>query len=59
MVAFAMDKVRELGSNKMTIGIIEENTNLKNWYSDLGFTHTGARKSKYFPFTVGFMEIGL
>lgn len=59
MVSFAIDKVRELGSNKITIGIIEENTRLKNWYSSIGFIHTGIRKYRNLPFEVGFMEIKL
>lgn len=59
MIIFAMDKVREMGSNKMTIGLIEESTKLRNWYSSLGFIHTGTRKYKHLPFTVGFMKIRL
>ena len=59
MIIFAIDKVREMGSNKMTIGLIEESTKLRNWYSGLGFIHTGKRKYKHLPFTVGFMKIGL
>ena len=59
MIIFAMDKVREMGSNKITIGLIEESTKLRNWYSGLGFIHTGTRKYKHLPFTVGFMKIGL
>ena len=57
MIIFAMNKAREMGSNKMTIGLIEESTKLRNWYSSLGFIHTGSRKYKYLPFTVGFMKI--
>ncbi|MBU3101299.1 MULTISPECIES: GNAT family N-acetyltransferase [Clostridium] len=56
MIIFAIDKVREIGSNKITIGLIEENTKLRNWYSSLGFIHTGKRKYKHLPFTVGFMK---
>ncbi|MBU3161450.1 GNAT family N-acetyltransferase [Clostridium frigoris] len=59
MIVFAMNKVREMGSNKMTIGLIEESTKLRNWYSSLGFIHTGTRKYKHLPFTVGFMKIEL
>jgi diamine N-acetyltransferase len=57
MIAFAINKARELGSSKISIGIIEENTKLKNWYRDLGFIHIGTKIFEYFPFTVGFMEI--
>ena len=59
MIIFAMDKAREMGSNKMTIGLIEESMKLRNWYSSLGFIHTGTRRYKHLPFTVGFMKIGL
>lgn len=41
-----MNKVREIGSNKMAIAIIEENMKLKNWYSSLDFIHTDT-KSMY------------
>lgn len=43
--------------NKIKIGIIEENTVLKEWYKALGFVHTGTRKFEHLPFTVGFMEL--
>lgn len=59
MVTFAINKVRKIGSSKMTIGIIEENSKLKNWYSSLGFIHRGIKKFKHLPFTVGFMEINV
>ena len=59
MIIFAIDKAREMGSNKMIIGLIDESTKLKNWYSGLGFIQTGARKYKHLPFTVGFMKIVL
>ncbi len=59
MITFAIDEVQKLGCNIITIGIIEENTRLKNWYKDLGFKHTGTKKFEHLPFTVGFMEISL
>jgi len=48
--------VKSYGGNKISIGIIEENTKLKDWYLKLGFTHISTRKFKHLPFTVGFME---
>lgn len=45
-----------LGANKIKIGIVEENTILKEWYENLGFVHTGTKKFEHLPFTVGFME---
>ena len=46
-----------LGANKIKIGIVEENTILKEWYEKIGFIHTGTKKFEHLPFTVGFMEI--
>ena len=59
MAKFAMYKVRELGRDKMTIGIMEENGKFKKWYSDLGFVHIGTKKFQQLPFTVGVMEINV
>lgn len=53
---FCRKKVNELGGKRITIGIIEENTRLKDWYLANGFVHTGTRKFEHLPFTVGFME---
>ena len=49
-------KAAALGCNKMTIGIVEENTVLKKWYERNGFVHTGTQKFDFFPFTCGYME---
>lgn len=60
MIDFAKKYASEhLQANKLTIGIIEENTVLKKWYESLGFIHTGTKAFPHLPFTVGFMEIGL
>ena len=45
-----------IGASKISIGIVEENLILKEWYEKLGFIHTGTKKFKSLPFTVGFME---
>lgn len=57
MLAFAQNKVLELGGAKITIGIIEENTRLRSWYLANGFKHTGTKVFEHLPFTVGFMEL--
>ena len=46
----------ELGCKKINIGIVEENTVLKEWYASQGFIHTGTCKFDFFPFTCGYME---
>ena len=52
----AFSQAKELGYEKMNIGIVEENTQLKKWYEEHGFLHTGTKKFDFFPFTCGYME---
>lgn len=56
LIDFCKSKVKELGGNKITLGMIEENTVLKNWYISNGFVHTGTKKFDNWSFTAGFME---
>ncbi len=57
MVDYAVARVKKYDGNKISIGIIEENTKLKEWYLKLGFKHISTRKFEHLPFTVGFMEL--
>lgn len=59
MVDYAVETVENYGGNIISIGIIEENTTLKNWYLKLGFKHISIRKFEHLQFTVGFMELNL
>lgn len=59
MVDYAVSMVKSYGGNKISIGIIEENAKLKDWYLKLGFTHISTRKFEHLPFTVGLMELNL
>lgn len=52
----AKSRVRALGGDKITIGIIEESAVLKSWYMQNGFVPTGTRRFDHLPFTVGFLE---
>lgn len=54
-----MAKITELDGNKVNISITEENTVLKNWYTEYGFIHTGTKKFEHLPFTSGYMELEL
>lgn len=56
LLDFCMEKVKELGGKKIIIGLIEENTVLKDWYAANGFIHTGTKRLDHLPFTVGYME---
>ena len=57
LVDFCKTQVEKLSGDRITIGIIEENQTLKNWYTDYGFIHTGTKKFEHLPFMVGYMEI--
>lgn len=59
LLDYAKAKVLEWDGNKISIGIVEENLILKNWYLDYGFETTNIRKFEHLPFTVGFMELKL
>ena len=56
LLDFCKVNVKKSCGSKIIIGIVEENTVLKNWYSANGFTHTGTKKFNHMPITVGFME---
>ncbi|MDE7325586.1 MAG: GNAT family N-acetyltransferase [Lachnospiraceae bacterium] len=50
---------KEFNCNKINIGIVEENKQLRKWYESFGFVHTGTKKFDFFPFTCGYMEKNL
>lgn len=56
LIDFCKAKIKELNGVKISIGITEENTVLKEWYAANGFIHTGTKKYDHMPITVGYME---
>lgn len=52
----ALARASALGFRVMKLGIVEENTVLRQWYEAQGFVHTGTQKFDFFPFTCGYME---
>ena len=48
------------GAHRVEIGIISEDTKLKNWYKQFGFVQKSTNKFEHLPFIVAFMsaEIG-
>lgn len=56
LIDCAKEKVLDWGGNKITIGITEESTILKEWYEQNGFVHVGTQKFEHLPFIVGYME---
>jgi len=56
LMEFAFEHIRTNGGKKVSIGIINEQTVLKDWYKGLGFEETATRQFAHLPFTVCFME---
>lgn len=52
-----VSEVRQYDAVMMKIGIIEENTRLKDWYISYGFCHSGVARFPHLPFTVGFLAL--
>lgn len=55
----SLTRAKALGLSKMNLSIVEENTVLRRWYEDHGFTHIGTKKYDFFPFTCGYLEKNL
>ncbi|MBR5959634.1 MAG: GNAT family N-acetyltransferase [Clostridia bacterium] len=59
LLKHAIDTAREQHCEVMNLGIVEENTVLRQWYERNGAVHTGTEKFDFFPFTCGYMKISL
>lgn len=57
LLDFCIEKVDQLGGEKIILSIIEDNTRLKEWYQGYGFIHTGTKKYDHLIFTSGYLEI--
>jgi diamine N-acetyltransferase len=56
LIRFAESVIKGKNGVRVTIGIINENTVLKEWYQKLGFAVTSYKKFAHLPFEVCFME---
>lgn len=56
LIDFVVEYAKQNGGKKASIGIINENERLKNWYKKYGFKETGLKKFGHISFTVCFME---
>ncbi|HIH95242.1 TPA: GNAT family N-acetyltransferase, partial [Methanosarcina acetivorans] len=56
LIDFVVEYAKQNGGKKVSIGIINENERLKNWYRKYGFEETGSKKFEHMSFTVCFME---
>lgn len=56
LVNHIFDQAAKNGVQKIEIGIISEDTNLKNWYKKFGFARKATKKFDHLPFIVAFMS---
>ena len=56
LVNHIFDRAGKNGAQKIEIGIISEDTKLKNWYKQFGFVQKGTKKFDHLPFIVAFMS---
>lgn len=56
LLDYACLEIRERGGHTASIGIINENTVLKEWYAHYGFSEIAVRRFAHLPFAVCFME---
>lgn len=57
LVETALAYIRENGGDKVSIGIIDEQSVLKDWYKEMGFGVISIKEFEHLPFTVCFMEM--
>lgn len=56
LVDFAFSVVKGNNGKKISIGVINNNKRLKDWYIQYGFVETDVKVFKHLPFEVCFME---
>jgi N-acetylglutamate synthase-like GNAT family acetyltransferase len=56
LVNHIFEQAGKIGAQKVEIGVISEDTKLKNWYKQFGFVQKGTKKFDHLPFIVAFMS---
>lgn len=59
LVNFVIDYAKQKKVERVSIGIIDEHTNLKNWYLKLGFVEGEKKSFSHLPFEVRYMSYAL
>jgi ribosomal protein S18 acetylase RimI-like enzyme len=55
----AIEYIKKSMGKKISIGIINEHSLLKNWYKNIGFREVATKNFVHLPFTVCFLEMNL
>ena len=56
LLDFASNRIVELGGKRISIGLINSNIVLKNWYDKLGYVEYSVKIFEHLPFEVCLME---
>lgn len=56
LVKHGLEEARRLSVAKVGVAIIAEQSELSNWYQNLGFAPTGTRQFLHLPFEVAFLS---
>jgi diamine N-acetyltransferase len=56
IMEFAENRILELGGKRISVGLIDENKQLKDWYKSQGYKETGTKIFDHLPFNVCFMD---
>ena len=59
LVNHVFNAAKQSGAERVSIGIISEQTELKKWYEKIGFVETHTKKFDHLPFVVSFMSYDL
>lgn len=59
LMDFALKRIIGLGGTKVSVGLIDSNTVLKEWYGKQGFKETVVKTFSHLPFDVCYMEKSL
>ena len=59
LIDHIFSEAKSIGSKRISIGIIAEQVELKNWYNRLGFIDGETKEFDHLPFQVLFMEYNL
>jgi ribosomal protein S18 acetylase RimI-like enzyme len=56
LLVISIDMIRRIGGREASIGIMNQNKPLKDWYLGQGFIETGCKRFERLPFEVCFMS---
>ena len=59
LVRYIFEQARKTGAERLEIGIIAEQTELKKWYRKFGFVEKYTKRFEHLPFMVAFMSVEL